>query len=59
VKSRIRRAIKDEGATALAQHVHKEAWKYIKAATFTSSKSKEYYLDADMLNVFFANIVHS
>lgn len=59
VKSRIRRAIKDEGATALAQHDHKEAWKYIKAATFTSSKNKEYYLDADLLNDFFASIVHS
>lgn len=59
VKSRIRRAIKEEGAAALAQQNHKEAWRYIKAATFTSAKCNEQYLDASTLNDFFASIVHS
>ena len=56
-KSRIRRAIKNEGAAALAEHNHKNAWKYIKAATFTTNKCKEFYLDASTLNDYFASIV--
>ena len=59
VKSRIRRSIKDEGVAALAKNDHKGAWRYIKAASFKTDKSKEYYLDAATLNDYFASIIHS
>jgi hypothetical protein len=59
VKTRIRRTIIDQGTAALARHNHKEAWNFIKSATFIVSKCKEYYLDASALNDYFATIVHS
>ena len=57
VKSRIRRAVKDEGAAALAGRNHKDAWSFIKSATFTVKKCRESYLDSNSLNNYFASIV--
>ena len=57
IKSRIRASIKSQGSLILARAEPRETWKFIRKATFTQSKGKNYLPDIDLMNDHFADIV--
>ena len=57
VKSRIRREAKNQGNIALSARDSTSAWDYIRKVTFTEHGTSESFIDVDLLNDFFANIV--
>jgi len=59
IKSRIRRGMKDAGRKALESQDHKGAWKYIRAATFTTPKGSDARFDLGEMNDHFARTVQS
>jgi Reverse transcriptase (RNA-dependent DNA polymerase) len=59
VKSRVRRAMKVEGYRALQTGNSKDAWKFLKAATFTTSGTGETPIPLPILNDSLATIVQS
>jgi hypothetical protein len=59
VKSRIRRAMKNEGSRALQDSNSREAWKFIRAATFTSRGKTDIPILPDTLNDALASVVQA
>ena len=49
--------MKDAGQEALETQDHKGAWKYIRAASFTSKKGADVLLDSNLINDYFAKVV--
>ena len=59
VKSRIRRAMKNEGSRALHGSNSREAWKFIRATTFSSRGKSDIPIEPDILNNALAAVVQS
>ena len=59
IKSRLRAASKSYGQNLLKDNCRKNAWKFIRQATFTVTKDKQTLTDCSALNNFFANTVTS
>jgi hypothetical protein len=59
VKSRIRRAMKNEGSRALQGSNSREAWKFIRAATFTARGKSDIPIVPDTLNNALAAVVQA
>ena len=59
VKSRIRRAMKVEGTKALQSSDSNDAWKFIRAATFTSKGKTDIPIALETLNRSLADIVQA
>ncbi len=59
IKSRIRGTLKKQASDALSNHKSKEAWKFIKKATFSQRKgsSFSYLTDISKVNNFFGDLV--
>jgi len=57
IKSRSRRRMRDAGKEALDGRDHRGAWKFIRAATFTTPKGNDMLFDLQAMNDHFAKIV--
>ena len=57
VKSRIRREAKDQGTVAMLSRDPKDAWKFLKTATFTEKGNTVNVIDQETLNTYFASVV--
>jgi len=57
VKGNIRCVIKARGRIALSENNHREAWRFIRAATFTESKSRDSHKNLQEMNEYFASMV--
>jgi len=59
IKSRNRRRMREAGKEAIDVQDHKGAWRYIRAATFTTPKGGDALFDLAGMNEHFAEVVNS
>ena len=59
IKSRNRRRMREAGKEAIDVQDHKGAWRYIRAATFTTPKGSDTLFDLAGMNEHFAEVVNS
>ena len=59
IKSRNRRRMREAGKEAIDVQDHKGAWRYIRAATFTTPQGSDTLFDLAGMNEHFAEVVNS